>query len=119
MAVMIQVRHGEAVTPLQDGQGVTGIMVQPVQIVTRGNECSLLLLRTESNIQYQGNNNMVGSAKGVYLMRHLLRVKLSIKRGIQRMCTVQKSKSLGQVGLTLRVLPLNVRASLGHFRQRS
>jgi hypothetical protein len=119
MAVMIQVGHGEAVAHLQDGQGVTGVTVQPVQIVTRDNECSLLLLRTESNIQYQGNNSMAGSAKEGYLMRHLFRVKLGIKRGIQRTCTVQKRRSLGQVSLTLRILPLKVRASLGHFRQRS
>jgi hypothetical protein len=115
MAVMIQVRHGEAVAPLQDGQGVTGITVQSIQIVTRGNECSLLLLRTESNIQYQGNNNMAGSAKEVYLMHHFFRVKLGNKRGIQRTCTIQKSRSLGQVGLTLRILLLKIRASLGHI----
>ena len=94
MAVMIQVRHGEAVTPLQDGQGVTGIMVQPVQIVTRGNECSLLLLQTESNIQYQGNNNMAGSAKEVYLMCHLLGIELGIQRGVQGTSIVQESKNL-------------------------
>jgi hypothetical protein len=115
MAVMIQVRHGEAVAPLQDGQGVTSVTVQPVQIVSRGNKCSLLLLQTESNIQYQGNNNMAGSANEVYLMRHLFRVKLGIKRGIQRTCTVQKSRSLGQVGLTLRILLLKVKASLSHI----
>jgi hypothetical protein len=31
---------------------------------------------------------MAGSAKEVYRMRHLFRVKLGIKRGIQRVCTV-------------------------------
>jgi hypothetical protein len=80
---------------------------------------SARLLRTRSNIQYQGNNSMARSTKGVYLMRHPFRVKLGIKGGIQITCTVQKSRGLGQVGLTLRILLLKVRASLGHIRQRS
>ena len=82
MAVMIQVRHGEAVAPLQDGQGVTSVTVQLIQIVSRGNKCSLLLLQTENNIQYQGNNNIAGSAKEVYLVCHLLEIELCIQRGV-------------------------------------
>jgi hypothetical protein len=116
---MIQVRHSEAVTPLQYGQGVTSVTIQPVQIVTGGCECSFLLLRIESNIQHQGNNNEAGSTKEIYLMRHFLRVKLGIKRGIQRTCTVQKSRCLGQVGLTLRILLLKVRTPLSHILQCS
>jgi hypothetical protein len=42
--------------PPKNGQGGTGITIQPVQIVTRSNECSFFLLqaRTTLSIQARG-----------------------------------------------------------------
>jgi hypothetical protein len=80
---------------------------------------------------------MEKTTEGVYLMRYPFIFKLGIEGGIQRTCSFQRSRGLGQVGLTLRILLLKVRAPLaqvgltlrilllkvraplGHIRQRS
>jgi hypothetical protein len=67
----------------------------------------------EATFSTQSTISMAKSTKGVYLMCHPFRVKLGIERGIQRMRAIQRSRGLGQVGLTLRILLLKVRAPLG------
>ena len=67
----------------------------------------------EATFSTQSTISMAKSAKGVFLMRHPFRVKLGIEGVIQRTRTIQRSRGLGQVSLTLRILLLKVRAPLG------
>jgi hypothetical protein len=67
----------------------------------------------ESTFNTQSTIRVAKSTKGIYLMCHPFRVKLRIEGRIQRMHAIQKSRNLGQVGLTLRILLLNGRAHLG------
>jgi hypothetical protein len=67
----------------------------------------------EATFNTQLTISVAKSTKGVYLMYHPFRVKLSIKGGIQRTHAIQRSRDLGQVGLTLRILLLKIRAPLG------
>jgi hypothetical protein len=67
----------------------------------------------EGTFSTQSTISMAKSTKGVYLMRHPFRVKLGIEGGIQRTRAIQRNRGLGQVSLTLRILPLKVRAPLG------
>jgi hypothetical protein len=80
--------------PLQDGQGVTSVTVQPVQIVMGSNKCLFFFLQAKNKIQHRSKESKVGSDQEVYLVCHLLGIKLCIQRGIQGTSTIQKSRSL-------------------------
>jgi hypothetical protein len=69
--------------------------------------------KQEATFSTQSTISMAKSTKGVYIMCHPFRVKLGIEGGIQRTCAIQRSRGLGQVGLTLRIFLLKVRAPLG------
>jgi hypothetical protein len=71
--------------------------------------------KQEATISIQSTISMAKSTKEVYLMRCPFRVKLRIEGGIQRTVDMQRSRGLGQVGLTLRILLLEVRAPLGQL----
>jgi hypothetical protein len=63
----------------------------------------------------QSTISVAKSTKEVYLMCRPFRVKLRIEGGIQRTRVVQRSRGLIQVGLTLRILLLEVGASFGQL----
>jgi hypothetical protein len=67
----------------------------------------------EATFSTQSTISVAKSTKGVYLMRHPFRVKLSIEGGIQRTRAIQRGRYLGQIVLTLRILLLKARAPLG------
>jgi hypothetical protein len=56
---------------------------------------------------------MAKSTKGVYLICCPFWVKLSIERRVQRVRIIQRSRNSGQVGLTSRILLLQIRVSPG------
>jgi hypothetical protein len=53
VAMMVQVRHGKAMAPLQNGQGGAGIAIQPVHIIPRINECSFFLLQARTTLSIE------------------------------------------------------------------
>jgi hypothetical protein len=69
----------------------------------------------EATFNTQSTISVAKSTKEVYLMCHPFRVKLRIEGGIQRTRVVQRSRGLGQVGLTLRIPLLEVGALLGQL----
>jgi hypothetical protein len=48
---MIQISHGKAVAPLQDGQRIAGVTIQPIRIIARSRKCPFLLLQTRISSQ--------------------------------------------------------------------
>jgi hypothetical protein len=54
--MVVQIRYSKVMAPLQNGQGGTGITIQPVQIIMRCYECSFFLLqaRTSLSIEARG-----------------------------------------------------------------
>jgi hypothetical protein len=72
----------------------------------------------EATFSTQLTISVTKSTKEVYLMCRPFRVKLRIEGGIQRTRAVQRSRGLGQVGLTLRILLLEVGALLGQLSER-
>jgi hypothetical protein len=53
VVMMVQIRHGKAMTPLQNGQGGAGIAIQPVQVITRSNRCSFFLLQARTTLSIE------------------------------------------------------------------
>ena len=51
--MMVQIRHGKAMAPLKNGQGGADIEIQPVQIITRSNECSFFLVQARTTLSIE------------------------------------------------------------------
>jgi hypothetical protein len=64
VAMMLQVRHGKAMAPLQDGQGVTSITIQPIHIVMRCNECSFFFLQAKTSLSIEARRAKSRSSQG-------------------------------------------------------
>jgi hypothetical protein len=44
VTMMIQIPQGKAVAPLQDGQRIAGVTIQPIKVIVRGHKYLFLLL---------------------------------------------------------------------------
>jgi hypothetical protein len=51
VTMMVQIFHGKVVAPLQDGQRIAGVMIQPIKIIARSRKCPFLPLQTRINSQ--------------------------------------------------------------------
>jgi hypothetical protein len=69
-------------------------------------------LASKNNTEHRSKESKAEAVKKIYLISHLLLVKLSVQRRIQGVGTVQEGKDLVQVSLSLGILLLSIGAPL-------
>jgi hypothetical protein len=106
VTMMVQVRHSEVVAPFQNSQGVSMSRYNMSRLSREAASARFSSYEQEATFSTQLTISVTKSTKEVYLMCRPFRVKLRIEGGIQRTRVVQRSRGLGQVRLTLRILLL-------------